>query len=169
MISADSEQFKRSPDERGGVEVAGQDKAYYGSMDGLGDPALQKAAARNPIDIRRRTSEALAGGQAELPPVEGAEEPTRIVFAEAVEAESIDTEPETPIQITVAKPVIEPASEPTIQQSEPQELAVSRFVAAGTFQVQLSALRSEDAAKSAWNNLRDTAPVLYDGAVLDIH
>ena len=168
VIASDTEQFKRSPDKRGGVEVAGQDKAYYGSMDGLGDPALQKAAARNPIDIRRRSPETLAGGPAELPPIEGADEAPKIVFAEAVQEESIETEPEMPIQIAVAKPVLEPVASASIQETRPSELSMSRFVAAGTYQVQLSALRSEDAAKSAWERLQNTAPDLYNGADLDI-
>lgn len=168
VIASDTDQFKRSPDKRGGVEVAGQDKAYYGSMDGLGDPALQKTAARNPIDIRRRSPETLAGGPAELPPVEGSDEAPKIVFAEAVQEESIETEPEVPIQIAVAKPVLEPTVSASIQETRPSELSVSRFVAAGTYQVQLSALRSEDAAKSAWQSLQNTAPDLYDGADLDI-
>ncbi|MFN3214571.1 MAG: SPOR domain-containing protein [Henriciella sp.] len=168
VIVSDSDNFKRSPDERGGVEVAGQDKAYYGSMDGLGDPALQKTSARNPLDIRRRNAETLAGGPAELPPIEGADEAPKIVYAEAVEADSIETEPETPIQIAVAKPVRETVIDATIQESSPSELSVSRFVAAGTYQVQLSALRSEDAAQSAWKSLQNTAPDLYAGAELDI-
>ena len=54
VIAANDAPYKRSPDERGGVEVAGQDKAYYDSKDGLGDPAMQQTAARNPLDIRRR-------------------------------------------------------------------------------------------------------------------
>jgi cell division septation protein DedD len=168
VIVSDSDSFKRSPDDRGGVEVAGQDKAYYGSMDGLGDPALQKTSARNPLDIRRRTPETLAGGPAELPPIEGADEAPKIVYAEAAEEESIETELETPIQIAMAKPVRETAIDATIQESSPSELSVSRFVAAGTYQVQLSALRSEDAAQSAWKSLQNTAPDLYAGAELDI-
>lgn len=168
VIASDTQQFKRSPDERGGVEVAGQDKAYYDSMDGLGDPALQKAAARNPIEIRRRSPDTLAGAPSELPPVEDSDDGPKITFAEGVEAPQTQVEPEAPIQISVAKPVTEPAVDATIQAARPSELAVSRFVAAGTYQVQLSALRSEDAAKSAWQRLQNTAPDLYQGAELDI-
>lgn len=167
VIASDTAPYKRSPDERGGVEVAGQDKAYYDSMDGLGDPAMQKtAAARNPIDIRRRNADSLAGGPSQLPPVEGAEEPPKIVFAESMEP--VDAQPETQIQISVAKPVIEGSTSNVIQETAPAEIAVSRFVAAGTYQVQLSALRSEDAAKTAWTRLQNAAPDLFDGAELDI-
>ena len=81
VIASQDAPYKRSPDERGGVEVPGQDMAYYGSMDDMGDPAVQKAAANNPLDIRRR-SPALAGGPSEdatasddnaLPPIVYAE------------------------------------------------------------------------------------------------
>ena len=38
----------------------------------------------------------------------------------------------------------------------------------GTYQVQLSALRSQDAAQSAWTQLQSSAPDLFKGANLDI-
>ena len=169
VIASDDAPYKRSPDERGGVQVAGQDKAYYDSMDGMGDPALQKAAARNPIDIRRRDP-VLSGGPSEVPPIEAAEEPPKIVFAESATAPKPEHEPERPIQIAMATPA--PISEPTIphvtEYAGVAPNAVSRFVATGSFQVQLSALRSEGAARSAWSTLQNTAPDLFQGATLDI-
>ena len=100
--------------------------------------------------------------------MEDSDDGPKITFAEGVEAPQTQVEPEAPIQISVAKPVTEPAVDATIQEARPSELVVSRFVAAGTYQVQLSALRSEDAAKSAWQRLQNTAPDLYQGAELDI-
>lgn len=169
VIASDTAPYKRSPEESGGVQVAGQDKAYYDSMDGLGDPAVKRTAARNPIDIRRRDP-ALAGGPAQLPPVEGAEEAPKIVFAEAETEAEAAPEAQRPIQIAVATP--EPASEPTLptvsELSGVSASAVSRFSSSGDFQVQLSALRSEDAARTAWSRLQSTAPDLFQGANLDI-
>jgi len=160
VIASDDAPYKRSPDERGGLEVAGQDKGYYDSMDGLGDPAVQQAAARDPVDIRRRSSPALDGGP--LPPIESSDEPSNIVYAEAA-PEPVEDEP----QITIA--AVQPVTQSP--QPPPQEISaqtVSRFSAAGAYQVQLAALRSETAAQSAWTSLQDSAPDLFMGARLDI-
>ncbi|MCR9270122.1 MAG: SPOR domain-containing protein [Henriciella sp.] len=169
VIASDDAPYKRSPDERGGVQVAGQDKAYYDSMDGLGDPALQKTAARNPIDIRRRDP-VLAGGPSQVPPVEDSEETPSIIFAEADSVVDAEDAPRPPIQIAVATP--QPVTEPTLpavsELSGVSPEAVSRFADNGAYQVQLSALRSEEAARSAWNRLQNTAPDLFMGANLDI-
>jgi cell division septation protein DedD len=154
------------------LEVAGQDKAYYDSMDGLGDPAVQKASARNPIDIRRRDP-VLAGGPGELPPVEEENEAPKIRYAEA-EPQAPAEEDSQPIQIAVARtPVIAESLEPITGASENAVTSApsvqrSRFSEVGTYQVQLSALRSEDAARSAWTRLQNTAPDLFAGANLDI-
>ena len=112
VIASDDAPYKRSPDERGGLEVAGQDKGYYDSMDGLGDPAVQQAAARDPVDIRRRSSPALDGGP--LPPIESSDEPSNIVYAEAA-PEPAEDEP----QITIA------AVQPVTQSPQPPQMAGS--------------------------------------------
>ena len=172
VIASNDGPYKRAPDQSGGLEVAGQDKAYYDSMDGLGDPAVQKASARNPIDIRRRDP-VLAGGPGELPPVEEESETPKIRYAEA-EPQAPATEESQPIQIAVARtPVIAESLEPItgapeIAVSATPSVQRSRFSNAGTYQVQLSALRSEDAARSAWTRLQNTAPDLFAGANLDI-
>lgn len=172
VIASDDGPYKRAPDERGGLEVAGQDKAYYDSMDGLGDPAVQKTAARNPVDIRRRDP-VLAGGPSKVPAIEEEREAPRIRYAEA---EDVDSPPEEtqPIQIAVARtPVLAEEMPPVTGAPEiaiPNQSATvsSRFSTTGTYQVQLSALRSEDAARSAWTRLQNTAPDLFTGATLDI-
>jgi cell division septation protein DedD len=172
VIASNDGPYKRAPDQSGGLEVAGQDKAYYDSMDGLGDPAVQKASARNPIDIRRRDP-VLAGGPGELPPVEEENEAPKIRYAEA-EPQAPAEEDSQPIQIAVARtPVIAESLEPITGASEiavtsAPSVQRSRFSEVGTYQVQLSALRSEDAARSAWTRLQNTAPDLFAGANLDI-
>lgn len=166
VIASDDAPYKRSPEERGGVEVAGQDKAYYDSMDGLGDPAMQKTAARNPIDIRRGDP-VLAGGPSQqveaesLPPIASPD-------SDPSSSEGLVTEP---IQIASVQTVPERAA-PQIVDVEPETLpvrpATSRFAATGSFQVQLSALRSREAAQTAWSRLQSSAPDLFIGANLDI-
>lgn len=167
VIASDDAPYKRSPDERGGLEVAGQDKGYYDSMDGLGDPAVQKTAVRNPVDIRRRSNPALDGGP--LPPVEGAAELPEIVTAEAPEqgpAESTDAPAEeTSITLAAVQPLAEPVR-PVVAEISAD--TVTRFSVSGDYQVQLSALRSEDAARAAWTKYQNSAPDLFLGANLDI-
>lgn len=168
IITADDAPYKRSPDERGGVEVAGQDKAYYDSMDGLGDPAMQKTAARNPIDIRRR-DQVLAGGPSQADEPETAADLPPITFAE--DGDPAPLPQSDSIQIASVQPVPErvtPQIVDVAEESMPTLPLTSRFSQTGAYQVQLSALRSRDAAQSAWNGFQRTAPDLFMGANLDI-
>lgn len=167
VIASDETPYKRSPEARGGLEVAGQDKSYYDSMDGLGDPALEAKTIGSPIDIR--PDPVLEGGPGELPPIEGSDEPPRIKFAESMPRPEARPEPmatrepsERSLQIAAVQPVQEEPA-PTIADPVP-----SRFTAGGGYQVQLSALRSEAAARSAWTMIQSSAPDLFAGADLDI-
>nr|WP_070959756.1 SPOR domain-containing protein [Hyphomonas sp. Mor2] len=163
VIASDDAPYKRSPEERGGLEVAGQDKGYYDSMDGLGDPAMQPTDVRDPVDIRPRSAQTLDGGP--LPPVEGSAEPPRITYGEAAEPAPQRVEPEPQITVAAVQPVQRASLPPTPEISAP---TVSRFSATGTYQVQLAALRSETAAQTAWTGMMDSAPDLFAGAKLDI-
>lgn len=163
VIASDDAPYKRSPDERGGLEVAGQDKGYYDSMDGLGDPAMQQAAARDPIDIRRRATPALEGGP--LPPIENSNEAPATDLAETSEPAAEPTGSDQQIRIAAVQPVTPTPRSPAPEISAP---TVSRFAAGGAYQVQLAALRSETAAQTAWTGLQDNAPDLFAGAKLDI-
>ncbi|MEM9573121.1 MAG: SPOR domain-containing protein [Pseudomonadota bacterium] len=167
VIASDDAPYKRSPDKRGGVEVAGQDKAYYDSMDGLGDPALQKTAARNPIDIRRKDPVLAGGPSQDTQPVEEESLPP-IVYGEAEEPDVPATED---LQIASMQPVPQQTL-PEIAETEapaaPVIAATSRFATSGSFQVQLAALRSREAAQNAWSGFQRTAPDLFYGATLDV-
>lgn len=170
VIASDTAPYKRSPEARGGLEVVGQDKSYYDSMDGLGDPALEATPVGGPMDLRR-PDPVLDGAPSDLPPIEGEEAPARIKFAETlVQPEpSVLPEPmatrepsERSLQIAAMQPAREDLM-PTVSDPVP-----SRFTAGGAFQVQLSALRSEEAARSAWTMIQSSAPDLFTGASLDI-
>jgi len=167
VIASDDAPYKRSPDERGGVEVAGQDKAYYDSMDGLGDPAVQKTAARNPIDIRRRDP-VLAGGPSQAS--QSAETQTLPPVTDS-ESSSEDVSVSEPIQIASVQTMAERTAPQIVDVEEetlPTRAPTVRFAANGSFQVQLSALRSKEAAQTAWTRLQSSAPDLFIGANLDI-
>lgn len=163
VIASDDAPYKRSPDERGGLEVAGQDKGYYDSMDGLGDPAMQQAAARDPVDIRRRATPTLEGGP--LPPIEQSDDTSTTELADTSEPTAEPANDDQQIRIAAVQPVT-----PTARPQAPAVSApsVSRFAASGAYQVQLAALRSETAAQTAWTGLQDSAPDLFAGAKLDI-
>lgn len=163
VIASDDAPYKRSPDERGGLEVAGQDKGYYDSMDGLGDPAMQQAAVRDPVDIRRRATPALEGGP--LPPIEDESDTSTTQVADANTAETQPATNDQPIRVAAVQPVA-PAPRTVVPEVSAQ--TVSRFADSGSYQVQLAALRSESAAQTAWTGMQDSAPDLFAGAKLDI-
>lgn len=190
IIAADDAPYKRAPDERGGLQVAGQENGFYGQMDGMGDPALvEKAAVRNPVEIRRETP-VLAGGVEDLPPVPEATQPP-IITANVTETaqpatsaalEGLDPrQPEAsdlaevktaarsgPIDLKPKREtpeVVDVLPEPALP--EPSIIA-SRFDPLGAFQVQIMAVRSEDAARKEWGRLQSDAPTLYTNAKLNI-
>lgn len=164
VITANDAPYKRSPDDRGGVEVTGQDMGYYASMDGLGDPAVQKTGARNPLDIRRKDP-VLAGGPdqaSELDQEAGAGEDA------GAAAEQNDSDPITIASVQPGES--QPAGNPQAGAAEiaPPVQSSSRFSASGNYQVQLAALRSRESAQAAWTRLQTTAPDLFEGANLDV-
>lgn len=180
IAANDDAPYKRAPDERGGLQVAGQENAFYGQMDGLGDPAVGETdTARNPAEIRRE-SPTLAGAETRLPPVEGttADVPDRSdvkVISPALEGLDVRT------ANTSSLPEVKTASLSPIATAPNQELPkafealptmpkspVSRFSGNGGFQIQLMALRTEAAAQSEWRKVQAKDPELYHGANLDI-
>ena len=168
VIAADEAPYKRAPDERGGLEVAGQENGFYGQMDGLGDPAIvERASVRNPVNIRRETP-VLSGGPSDLPPVEDETAPAAPVRSAALDGLDVRNPAESevePVRTASLQPV--DLSPPATRPVQTRALA-SRFVAGGTYQVQLMAVRSEAAAQSEWRKAKNRAPDLYHGANLDI-
>lgn len=172
IAANDDAPYKRAPDERGGLQIEGQDNAFYGQMDGLGDPAIpQNASARNPAEIRRE-SPTLSGAGTELPPVESAEIQVRSPALEGLDTRRTGLPEGGEIKTASLSPVeIAPSRElPTkLEALAPAPRPVtSRFTRNGGFQVQLMALRSEAAAEAAWRQVQSKSPDLYHGANLDI-
>ena len=175
VITADSAPYKRAPDERGGVEVAGQENSFYDPMDGLGDPAVVEASARSPVNIRRETP-TLAGAPSEdLPPVETdrtTEAPVRSAAMDGLDIRSPQASDTQPVRTASLQPIDLTASRTrpeTIETQPPAaRAATTRFAAGGAYQVQLMALRSQASAEDEWAKLRRRDPDLFDGATLDI-
>lgn len=172
VIASNEAPYKRAPDDRGGLEVAGQDNGFYGQMDGLGDPAVvEKASVRNPVDIRR-SNPVLSGAPTDLPPVTDASPAQQPVLSAALEGlddrasastatEPVQTASLTPIDLRPSLRVPDPvAARPRI--------SAARFAESGAFQVQLLAVRSEAAAQAEWVKTKNRSPNLYAGAKLDI-
>ncbi len=183
VIASDDAPYKRAPDDAGGLEVAGQDNAYYGQMDGLGDPAVvEKTSVRNPANLRRNNP-VLAGEAPELPEIERtpetqlAETPTSREPVRSAALDGLDVrDPEPteikPVQTASLQPIdLTPRRQtPTIVDTMPPAPtpAVSRFASSGNFQIQLMALRKEADAHGAWRKVKARHPDLFHGAALDI-
>lgn len=175
VITADAAPYKRAPDERGGLEVAGQDNSFYSEMDGLGDPAVVEASVRAPVNIRRDTP-VLSGAPAdELPPVEQdriEETPVRSAAMDGLDVRSPQTSEAQPVRTASLQPVdLTPprTATETIETMAPvSSITNTRFAQSGAYQVQLMALRSEAAAQDEWSKLKRRSPGLFDGAILDI-
>lgn len=174
IIIGDSAPYKRAPDERGGVEVAGQENGFYGQMDGMGDPAVVKPTlVRNPVDLRPSTP-ALSGAPSDLPPVEDsspAQPTTRSAALDGLDVRSPSASEVAPVRTASLQPVtLTPPRERAVlaDPAPAPRSTASRFASGGAYQIQLMALRSETAAQSEWSKIKSRSPSLYQGARLDI-
>ena len=156
-IIADAQPFKTQPVDPGGKPVPHTDKKFYDAMDASERaPEIELASAgRSPAP----DPSGLAGG----PP--------------------LDLRPASPLEIQPREvPELSPprVAEPPAQ-SEPQKIATVTtrpaepleplssqarftFVENGPYLVQVAALRSEEAAETAWRRVTSSAPELYHGA-----
>ncbi|MCF6329072.1 MAG: SPOR domain-containing protein [Henriciella sp.] len=175
VIASDDAPYKRAPDERGGLEVAGQDSGFYGQMDGLGDPALtQKTSVRSPVAIRR-TPPTLSGAPSDLPQIVDtvvAEAPVRSAALDGLDDREPAATKTEPVQTASLKPIDLTPHRQTLADVAPLPpepvMAASRFASTGAYQVQLMAVRSEVAAQSAWSKVKSRSPDLFRGAKLNI-
>ena len=179
VLKADRTTFKTAPEERGGLQAEGQQNAYYGSMDGLGDPAENREELSGSLPVL--ASATLSNGE-NSPVDENPSQAAPITFKQPQERASVsrpqtpvDSAPDTatqsssgPTNLTRVDSVPPAEVAPTIQPSEPALLALNRFDQGGDYQVQLSALRSEEAARAAWRTIRGGQPDLYQGAPVQI-
>lgn len=173
VIGADAAPFKRAPEERGGQQVAGQDAGFYGLMEDKADEtAPRQAAMQNPLPLRRGT-DTLAGA----PPAES--EPERktgpvlgvrkTVLAEGLDVREAPEPAQEPVQVAALTPTPLPEAPKVVSEPLPAPKTVtSRFVANGSYEVQLLASRSETNAQFAWDRLKAESPNLYSGARLNI-
>lgn len=153
-VIAEPQPFKTRPADPGGTEVAHTDKQFYDAMD-----ASERDPAVTPASLPA------AGGLAGGPPRDLRPAPLDTPGEEAVTA--------APEPVAVAETAVVTEAEPkiaavTIKPPEPiaplSAEARFKFAADGAYLVQIAALRTEEAAETAWRRVTTSAPELYHGA-----
>ncbi|MBY9067870.1 SPOR domain-containing protein [Hyphomonas sp. WL0036] len=157
-VIAEAQPFKQRPAEPGGETIAHTDKQFYDAMD-----ASQRDPAVTPASLP--ASGTLAGGPPrDLRPSSLLDEPAESVVTAAPQPSTVvDTAVPTPSVETERKlaTVTLPAPEPIAPLSSQARF---KFAETGPFLVQIAALRSEEAAETAWRRVTTSAPELYHGA-----
>ncbi|MEQ9315880.1 MAG: SPOR domain-containing protein, partial [Henriciella sp.] len=167
MVVAEAQPYKRVPDDRGGIQIDDLDRRLYDAMDG-------SSRRPEPTQVASRGDAYLRGGPPmDLRPTGQAEQPP---------AQSDAATPETDASLSPAPVESEPL--PKLEEPQPTEMAVAapslpevaapqptyRFAYArgGEYLVQISALRSEEAATEAWAKARRSNPDIFEGASMSI-
>ena len=170
VIAAADTNFKRTPEERGGAITPDLDRRIYDQMDGADRP-LQSAAL---TPAQKQALPPLPGPVTlDGGPSAGKPQSDRIVLDQAQKLEGLRGGADVSDGADVAsiQPVRAPAPAPT-QRLEPlpappaeELISASRFAFAddGDYLVQISALRTRDAAERAWIEAKRKSPGLFDG------
>jgi hypothetical protein len=178
MIVADQQPYKRVPDERGGIQIDDLDHRLYDALDGsTRPPAVRQVAATNegylrgapPRDLRPSASpETKAEKPASATPAVNGEDlpPIETQIAEpAIETAPVQTVDVAPTQTAAVEPEPVMAPEPELRGEPDRNCA---FVPGGEFLVQISAVRSHEAAEAAWSTVSQRHPDIFSGARMSI-
>lgn len=161
-ILAEPQPFKSLPADPGGKPILHTDKKFYDAIDGT---------EREPEPVLAQTSQPAATGSqilAGAPPRD-----LRPTSPGSLPAETVETAPAPqPVEdVPVARPVTETPQLAAVttrpaEQIQPAPEARARFTFAedGPFLVQIAALRTEEAAETAWRRVTSSSPELYHGA-----
>lgn len=161
-VLAEPQPFKSLPDDPGGKPILHTDKKFYDAIDGSSrEPETAQAPAGRTAPPE---SQILAGAPPrDLRPTAPGSLPAETVQT-APSAQPVDEAPaprpaaETP---QLAAVTTRPAEQ---IQPAPEVRARFTFAEDGPFLVQIAALRSEEAAETAWRRVTASAPELYHGA-----
>ncbi len=157
VIKADAGDFKKRPDDRGGMETPNQDKRLFDAIDNNDrsetSAPVEKVSDGKPTDLR----------------------PKPAVQTQVSPSESSPSAPETTAPAPVEPPEVQrpatpPPSLPPTPPPQPVEpsLPMMQFDQSGNYLVQLSALRDVAGAERAWSQMVEAYPELFSGAVMDI-
>ena len=168
IVLADASPYKTVPEEPGGLEMPDQNRRIYDQIDGSERAAPDgpiAVSADDDVDINRLLQ---GGPPIELRPGQEAEidEVTGIPRAAIEQLEALEDK-ET-VQVEALPDVLSPTE--TVVAPAPDEIAPtpSRFTADGDFLVQVAALRTQQAADAAWDDIARAEPTLFSGAEKNI-
>lgn len=157
-VIAEAQPFKQRPENPGGQPVQHTDKQFYDAMD-----ASERSPEVTPATAPAAAAGTLAGG----PPRD-----LRPAPLDAPGDELVSPAP-APVAVVDMPAPATVAPEPkiaavTIKPPEPFEPLSAKarftFTESGPFLVQIAALRSEEAAETAWRRVTSSSPELYHGA-----
>lgn len=162
MVVAEAQPYKRVPDDRGGIQIEDLDRRLYDAIDGTTRrPEPQQVASRGdaflrggpPMDLRPT-------GAVETPPAATPDAEEGGVTPAPVESESLAA-------VTEAAPAM-PETPPATARVQSEPTYRFAFADGGEYLVQISALRSEEAAAEAWGRARRSNPDIFEGARMSI-
>ena len=163
-VIADTQPYKRVPDERGGLEVRDTDKRFYDQMDASerdvevadlsGDEEPDLLQGGPPIELRPSANDDEDGND----PDNGM--PNSV--ADDVAALADLSQPDRSVDVASMEPVqtVRTPPPPPPREVSPQ----FAFSESGQYLVQVAAFRSEDAAEAEWRKSAAEYPELYRGA-----
>lgn len=163
IIMADSESYKRAPEKTTGSTIdEPAASGVYGLMEGESKtPRAQKVAVRNPVQPAE-PEVPLSGG----PDAASGSKLTgpRDLLRPKQGADTME-EPKVRLQAEATLPVEDPNAnrQPASMTTRP-----TRFSDVGNYQIQLSAVRSDTAARNAWKTISDAHADMFYGAKLDV-
>ena len=149
-VLADAEPFKRLPAAPGGVAVPNTEIRFYDEMD---------ASERAPLPEPEPAQVELAGAGAAVS--DG--EPANLRRGPVEPVTDLSDVPALPPAAVADAPVKAAPDAPPDAESQGPRVRFA-FDADGDYLVQIAALRSEDAAETAWKRVTASAPELYHGA-----
>ena len=162
MVVAEAQPYKRVPDDRGGIQIEDLDRRLYDAIDGTTRrPEPQQVASRGDAFLR-------GGPPMDLRPTGSVETPS----AAAPETEEGGVAP-APVEIESLAAVTEAAPErpvapPATARVQAEPTYRFAFADGGEYLVQISALRSEEAAAEAWGRAKRSNPDIFEGARMSI-
>ena len=176
IIAGADTPYKRAPQERGGTMTPDLNARIYDQIDGSARPEdVQNIAVDAPVTADLPPlpgGDVLSGGPANRSPAPAPPANSPIVLEQARRLETLGgaQTPSEGTQLAALNPRL-PAPDPApalsvapSPSSVPTPLARFDFSADGQYLVQISALRSEDAAERAWQEATRKSPDLFLGA-----
>lgn len=169
IIASAETPYKRMPENPGGAVTPDTDRRIYDQMDGGTRPLTQNAAAIAPAIQtlpELAQGDSLQGGPETSPPAD----PIVITGAQKLQTlrggvKASDGQlvaslvPIAPVQVPQrVEPVVQPVPEPPVKKAR------FAFESGGAYLVQISALRTNEAAERAWRDATRKSPDLFEGA-----